>query len=103
MVSDIAVVCVISSICIWNANWLFGMIDDVKKLVEQATKQSDILPLDGNKLPFQEGIIVKYVPPKVDADQLTNLVITKCADFIINNYPESEAQALHMLKHFGVK
>lgn len=79
------------------------MIDDVKKLVEQSTKQSDILPLDGNKIMFREGIIVKYVPPKVDAEQLTNLVIIKCADFIINNYPESEAQALHMLKHFDVK
>lgn len=79
------------------------MRDDIKKLVEQCTKQSDILPLDGNKLSFQEGIIVKYVPPKVDTEQLTNEVIIKCADFIIDNYPDSKPQALHMLKHFGVK
>ena len=79
------------------------MRDDVKKLVEQCTKQSDVLPLGALNLPFQEGIIVKYVPPKVDTEQLTNEVIIKCADFIIDNYPESEAQALHMLKHFGVK
>ena len=103
MVSNIAVVSWISSICIGNDNWVFVMIDDVKKLVEQSTKQSDILPLDGNKLPFQEGIVVKYVPPKVDTEQLTNSVIIKCADFIIDNYPESEAQASYMLKHFGVK
>lgn len=79
------------------------MREDIKKLVEQCTKQADILPLDGNKLPFQEGIIVKYVPPKVDTEQLTNEVIIKCADFIIDNYPDSKPQALHMLKHFGVK
>ena len=103
MVSNIAVVSWISSICIGNDNWVFGMIDDVKKLVEQSTKQSDILPLDGNKIPFREGIIVKYVPPKVDTEQLTNSVIIKCADFIIDNYPDSKPQALHMLKHFDVK
>lgn len=79
------------------------MRDDVKKLVEQCTKQSDVLPLGALNLPFQEGIIVKYVPPKVNTEQLTNEVIIKCADFIIDNYPDSKPQALHMLKHFGVK
>lgn len=79
------------------------MRDDIKKLVKQCTKQSDVIPLDGNKIPFQEGIIVKYVPPKVDTEQLTNEVIIKCADFIVDNYPDSKPQALHMLKHFGVK
>lgn len=79
------------------------MREDIKKLIEQCTMHSEVIPLDGNRLPFQEGITVKYLPPKVDTARLTELVIAKCADFIINNYPDSEPQALHMLKHFGVK
>lgn len=79
------------------------MIEEVRKLVEQCTKQSEVIPLGANQLPFQEGIIVKYLPPKVDTEQLTDQVIIKCADFLIDKYPDLQPQALHMLKHFGVK
>jgi hypothetical protein len=79
------------------------MREEIKRLVEKATKQSDIIPLGANQLPFQEGIIVKYVPPKVDTQQLTYLVILQCAYFLMEQYPECKPQALHMLKHFEVK
>ena len=79
------------------------MREEIKRLVEKCTKQADVIPLDGDRLPFQEGIIVKYVPPKVDTTELTNLVIIQCADFLIEQYPDCKPQALHMLNHFGVK